>query len=837
MGLFSWARRPKTESSAEGPTNDRGLSELTPEREGVACIAAGQFVQATAAFRKAIERSPLVAAHHVNLAFALQQCDADEDAEIHLRRAIELDATSFDAQYMLGLSAERRGDFVDAARQLKKAASLNADFAAVHGDLCRVLSSAGDMAASAEAICAAIARFPEHAEFHVYLGNVRMKEGAPLDAIAHYDHAIAAEPRLTTAYVNRAVAFQELKRFEEAVPSLDFAIELEPRSAELHDKLAAAWKGLREWPKAQRAAELAIELAPMKGEFHNHLGTILQESGRIDDAISCYARAIALQPELPGGHANLGFALQEKGDLHGAIAACRRSLSIQPMAETHNHHAMALTRMGAVVEAIEIFELALALQPDHLSARCNLAAALSDAGRQQEAIETYREVLRRDPDSHLAHSNMLFYLSVDDSTTPAAYLDAARAFDRTMKPMPYDRSRAANLPGRKLRVGFVSADFIAHPVGYFVEGMLQHLDRHRLELFAYPTANKEDELSRRIKPHFTVWRSVRAMTDPEAVRSIRSDELDLLLDLSGHTGGNRLGIFGARAAPVQIAWLGFFASTGLSAMDYVLADEACVPRGNEYQFTERVWRLPDTRLCFTPPATGAETPVMPLPALTNGYVTFGCFQRWSKIHPRVLALWSRVFAAIPNARLLLQSLHGRQPEQVEDMLSRLEQAGIERRRVQIRGSVKRDEYLRSYADVDIVLDTFPYTGGTTTCEALWMGVPTLTLAGDSMISLQGVALLQAAGMPEWIAADFDEYVTRAASFAKDVTKLAVERAAMRARVERSVLFDTALFARRFEDALFALAADHAGSADSRAKAGSAEIGRSADAGVATNEGK
>jgi len=291
------------------------------------------------------------------------------------------------------------------------------------------------------------------------------------------------------------------------------------------------------------------------------------------------------------------------------------------------------------------------------------------------------------------------------------------------------------------------------------------------------------------------------MDDEAAARRIRADEIDILIDLAGHSAENRLGVFAYRPAPLQITWLGYFASTGVDAIDYILADESCVPPGNEAQFSERVWRLPQTRLCFTPPEGDAAPAVDPLPALQRGVVTFGCFQRLPKITDDVIRLWGEVLGRLPGSRLLIQSVQTGRAKAVEQTLARLARVGITADRVSIRGPVSRDAYLKAYAEVDIVLDTFPFPGGTTTCEALWMGVPTLTLCGETMISRQGETMMRAAGLPEWVAVDPGDYVRKAVQFASDLPALARLRESMRNQVAGSALFDVRLFARRFEDAL------------------------------------
>jgi predicted O-linked N-acetylglucosamine transferase (SPINDLY family) len=314
---------------------------------------------------------------------------------------------------------------------------------------------------------------------------------------------------------------------------------------------------------------------------------------------------------------------------------------------------------------------------------------------------------------------------------------------------------------------------------------------------------REDDLTARIKPRFAQWRRIDGLDDEAAARLIFADSPDVLLDLSGHTAHNRLGVFAWRPAPVQAGWLGYFATTGLAAMDWVIADRASVQEAQHAHFTERIWYLPQTRLCFTPPD---QAPVAgPLPAQANGFVTFGSFQNLGKVNEQVLALWSRVLEAVPGSRLRWQNALLADEATRDLVRRRMAARGIEPSRLRFQGKVSRRAYLAAYNEIDIVLDSFPYPGGTTTCEALWMGVPTVTLQGDRMLSRQGAALLAAAGVPQWIAGDQEEYVANAAALAGDLPALAELRRTLRERVATSALFDARRFAREFAQALHSMA--------------------------------
>jgi predicted O-linked N-acetylglucosamine transferase (SPINDLY family) len=350
----------------------------------------------------------------------------------------------------------------------------------------------------------------------------------------------------------------------------------------------------------------------------------------------------------------------------------------------------------------------------------------------------------------------------------------------------------------------VSGDLRLHPVGFFIESVLDHIDPARVQFVAYPTLPLEDELSARIKPRFAAWTSIAALDDEAAARTIRAAGVQMLVDLSGHTAHNRLPVFAWKPAPVQATWLGYFATTGVAAIDYVIADPVSVPEWARDQFTETVWYLPDGRFCFTPPSQATSLDPGPPPALRSGQVTFGCFQNMLKMNDAVLAAWGRIFQMLPGARLRVQNNAMAFETARAKLLQRLHRAGIGSDRVTLAGPMPRDAYLAAHADVDIILDTFPYTGATTTCEALWMGVPTLTLAGDTLVSRQGASVLASAGLNDWVTENEAAYIARAVDFASGLDRLARLRSGLRGTLLASPLFDARRFAANLEGALLAM---------------------------------
>jgi predicted O-linked N-acetylglucosamine transferase (SPINDLY family) len=571
---------------------------------------------------------------------------------------------------------------------------------------------------------------------------------------------------------------------KDGVQALQKAIELLPGDVESHSNLGNALKASGQLAQAVASYQKAVALKPDFLAGHFNLGIALNDLGRSLEAIASYRRALQLQPNLPDAHFNLGIALKDAGQANEAVASYRKALQLKP------DHVGALCNMGIVLkdmgqydQAVANFKLALTLQPDLADAHNNLGNLLKDLGQLDEAVACFRKALAARPDFAEAHSNLIFtlnYVPGQPFTTWANTRDMARP----------------------LRIGLVSGDLGNHPVGYFVEGVLAALAAQaadRLSIFVYATRASDDALAERIKASCAGWCPTMGMPDARLAEQIRSDGIDILIDLSGHTGYNRLSMFAWKPAPVQASWLGYFATTGVAAIDYLIADPWNLLASEEAHFTEQIWRLPETRLCFTPPE--ADVVVSPLPALANGHVTFGCFNNLTKMNDGVVALWSRVLQAVPGSRLRLKAKQLDEASVRDSVLERFAAQGIGPGLLVLEGRTRRAEYLASYGQVDIGLDPFPFTGGTTSAESLWMGVPVLTLAGDRLVSRQGVGLMMNAGLADWVATDADDYVARAVAHASDLPRLAALRSRLRQQVQASPIFDAQRFAPLFEAAL------------------------------------
>ena len=606
------------------------------------------------------------------------------------------------------------------------------------------------------------------------------------------------------------------RRFREAESLAAAIAERFPQHPFGWKALGATLRELGRLDEAVQPLRMAVQLAG-DAESHCNLGLVLQEAGYPEEAVASFRKALEGKPDLVEAHCNLGRACLSLGQLSEAEASLRRAIRIKPdLAEAHNTLGVVLQEAGRWLEAEKACRRAIELRPNYVEAHINLGASLCSAGRLSEAESSFRAALLIRPDDPDAFSNLLYLHNYRASQSPEQCAAEARQFGQVVgrKAGTSYASFSPIAATERLRIGLVSGDLRSHPVGYFAEGLLAQLDSSRLEFFAYPTQHNSDALTTRIRPHFLAWKPLVGLSDEVAARLIHTDGIHVLIDLSGHTAHNRLPVFGWKPAPVQVSWLGYFATTGVAQIDYLLADAISVPPEHHSHFTESIWYLPETRLCFTPP--DIDLAVAPLPALTNSYITFGNFQNLTKLGDEVLALWSQIMAALPSARLRIQNKQLADVDVRRQFSHRLYQAGIAPERASLHGPMPRRDYLAAHAEVDLMLDSFPFPGGTTTCEALWMGVPTLTLAGDRLIARQGASLLAAAGLPAWITQSKQEYIDKALRFARDVPALAAMRSLQRLSVLRSPLFDARRFAQHFESALWQMWRLHAAAHSSEA---------------------
>jgi protein O-GlcNAc transferase len=676
--------------------------------------------------------------------------DAPDDAEIHC--------------YM-GVALKDAGQLDQAIDAFHKAIAIEPDFAEAYCMLAGAFGDAGRTAEAIEAFRHAVDIDPEFAEAWNELGNALRSAGRLDEAIEAFRQASAASPDEPRIHFNLAAVLQSKGRSAEAVEHYLQAIRHKPDLAGTHTHLAGAYIQLGRWAEAAAAAEQAVRLNPNDAAAHFQLGQVYRGTCRLDDAIAAFRRAVGLEPDMARGWTMLAITLKEHGQLDPAIEAQHRAIEINPQS-------------GAM--------------------HANLGNSLSDRGDFEAALVEYDRAIALEPGELAFHENRLYTMHYHPGFPPAMIAHEHSQWNqRYAKPLatgllPHVNDRDVN---RRLKIGYVSPDFCMHPVGRFMLPLLDHHNHLNVEVFCFSDVAVPDSLTERAKNAADHWCNIRGRSDSDVASLIRDLQMDVLVDLTMHMRHNRMLAFARKPAPVQVTYLAYVSTTGLDAMDYRLTDPYLDPLDrDESVYSEKSIRLPRTYWCFEPDPSAP--PIQPHNTAADG-VTFGCLNNFSKVTEAAVRTWASVIKLCPNSRMTLHAPQGSHRQRVQQIFS---DGGVDPNRLRFVGRGPMHEYLNTYRSIDIALDPFPYGGGTTSCDAFWMGVPVVTLAGDAAFSRGGVSLLNNIGLPELIARSPDDYIHIATSLAADARQLAHLRSTMRDRMRASPLMDAEQFARDVESA-------------------------------------
>lgn len=657
--------------------------------------------------------------------------------------------------------------------------------------------------AEAETFCRqALAYDAAHGPSLNMLGLLSMSAGQLEHAANFFARAASAQSQVPTFHNNLGSVLRQMGHDANAAQAFRNAIALKPDYARalinLGQLLATAD------PAAAAAAyRQALIHHPRDLEATFGLAVVLHQTGALDEARPLYEQALKLAPGNIALLQNLTGVIFAQGRTPEAIPHLRQMVRLEPQSADHwSFLAGALEQEARLAEVVETQRQAILHHPQAYRAFNGLGNALANLGRFDEAVAAYRRSIAINPDYFDARSNLLMTLHSIAGVSAADILLEARAYGARL---PVRTSPAfANVRDaeRPLRVGYVCADFRVHPVGFFLERVLASHDRSRVETFLYSDTLFADAQTERLRGSASGWRPIVGKTDDEVARQIQGDRIDILVDLAGHTGSNRLVLFGMRAAPVQACWLGYFGTTGVPAMDYVIGDEVVLPPGDDGLFTETAVRLPTPYLCWSPPRE--DVAVAPFPSLASGAVTFGCFNNRAKITGEVVAVWAEILRRVPNATLFLKSWSLADESNRDGLVQAFAAHGVAADRLIFEGLTARAEGLAAYNRVDIALDPFPFGGCTTTADTLWMGVPVVTVAGSRWSGRMSQTILNAVGLQEWVAPDLDSYVEMAVRAAGDLAALAPLREALRSRIEASSFCDGPRFTANLEAAYRAM---------------------------------
>ena len=769
---------------AGSPASNRVLA-LDLIDQGNAAEASGEISKALQCYHEAISADPVCAQSHMCLGIALYVSGNAGAAIVAHRQAIALEPSLAAAHFNLGLAYLETSDDAQAAAEFRASLALRNNFPEAWVGLADALEALGNEA----------------------------------DALAALDKAIEQRSNYVGALFNVSVLLRRMGRIENAEARLReidlqdlFARGLHVETEEVARYVTqtlpddgVSWKVLgaalavqRKFEPAVTALQRALTILPDDPETHHNLAISLQALARLPEAESSYLRALELKPDYHEAHINLANVLLALNKFAEAESNCRRALELRPDSyAAHSDLGNILEALGRPFEALASYHRALDLNPHYHVAHNNLAASLVTLGRLVDAESSCIRALDLRPDYREAHNNLLFLLNYHPDKSPEEVFSVYRSFEASFgKPLrnewrPHTNDRQ---PDRRLRIGYVSPDFRRHAAHHFIEPLFTHHDKSAVEVFAYAEVAIEDDVSARMKLQVARWTSTCGMDDAQLADRIRADRIDILVDLAGHTRGNRLLAFARKPAPVSVTAIGFGYTTGLSSIDWFLTDEMVVPLGTDGFFSERPWRIP---LCQVYRPADAMGPVSALPALKRGYITFGTLTRAARINHRVIRVWSDILRRVPGSKLRIDSLNFRSNELRESLAEQFAAHGIARERLEIGFHSPPWDVMRA---VDITLDCFPQNSGTTLFESLYMGLPFITLTDRVSLGRLGASIAANAGHAEWIAGTEEEYVEKAVGLAADLDNLSLLRGRLREEMRASRLMDEPGYVRHLEAA-------------------------------------
>lgn len=699
------------------------------------------------------------------LQLALQHQEAGQTAEAEdiFRQVLTAFPDQRDALHMLGALRYLQGDAAEGERLVRRAIELAPAETLYEGTLSVILTGSGRAAEAIERLQHILRQRADVPNVWLNLGVALTAAQRHREAVEAFQQVLKLTPGDVQAQMNLGITLCHIDRYEEAIWVLRDAVRAHPRIADLHIALGAALHKTQQHEAAVSAAQEAIRLNPKAAMAYQNLSVALNDLGRLRDSAEAARRAAELLPQMPSVQMNFAEIMRKLGEFDECRAAYERAIQLHPReADLYN----------------------------------NLGNLLGDQSDFPGALAAYRKAIELRPGVLAYYSNLLYTLQFDPGLTPAEVFAEHRRFDAAMcQPLGAPASLLPNdpAPARRLRVGYISTEFRAHALGFYLLPLLANHDKSQVDVFCYADVAQPDFMTFRLRQLADTWVDIRNVPDDALAQRIRADGIDILVDLHLHMGGNRALVFARRPAPVQIAFAGYPGTTGISAMGFRLTDKHLEPEaGPAVPSTETVLRELETFWCYTPQA---DVPVNPLPADSAGHMTFGNLNNFKKVNEGVLILWAQVLQQVANSRILMLAAEGSHRRWATDILRR---EGISPERVHFIPRSLPEKYLEAYHQIDIGLDTFPYNGHTTSLDSFWMGVPVVTVIGDTPVSRAGWSQLSNLGLTDLAAKDNAGFVAIATSLAQDLPRLRELRGGLRARMQHSPLMDGVRFARDIE---------------------------------------
>ena len=645
----------------------------------------------------------------------------------------------------------------------------------------------------------ALQNYPEVAELWSIRAMNHFINGGVKASLPYAERAAELEPHTPRYLINLAQLYAELQRPDEAMTRYREALNLDPRQEHAYIGLGNLLHERGDQEGAVSNFARAVTFAPQSVAALNNYASILFEIGNSEETLNYSQRILSLAPNHLPSLRRVGKILRQAGLVAEALQNNVNGLKHHPSDVFLLHETGKLFDFSKnPAQALHYYRRALEHAPERNDIRNNISKSLHDVGEVAQAREHLQYIIDQNGGEQTVWSNLLVLSHYTSDTSADELTTLHKQFAsqiRTPSPASFDFARRSLDLNRPLKVGFVSPDLRNHPVGYFLLPLFKNFDPARATFHAYSTHERQDSTRDALKAKAHTWLEAAALTDEELAHTIYQDEIDVLIDLAGHTSGNRLSVFAMKPAPIQATGFGYFNTTGLPQMDYIIGDRYQSPSQFAHLYSETIYQMPDDYICYHPPMTSPE--LAEIPAIDSGYITFGSFNKLAKLSPDTIELWARVLKSVERSRLLLRTYGLDDPDVSRSLLARFEQAGVESTRIELLGGCQHHELLNSYNRVDIALDSYPYSGGLTTCEALWMATPVVTVGEQRFASLHSTSHLANAGLSDFIARDFDDYVRIAKLYASDLPRLSALCSGLRAQVQQSPLCDGSLYAENF----------------------------------------
>ncbi|MBF0195350.1 MAG: tetratricopeptide repeat protein [Magnetococcales bacterium] len=704
-----------------------------------------------------------------------------------------------DAINLLGLIAQKYDRHDLAVEQFKRAIYSNNKIAQLYYNLGTSLSFLGQTNEAITAQKKAIEIQPDYSDAHYNLGNILLNCGKFKNAVESYKNAILSRPDFIEAFSNLGITLQKLGKQAEAVEIYQKAIAIKPDIADTHYNLGVAHQEQNQFKKAITSYSNAIAIKPEYTKAYYNLGNALHKLDKHKEAASNYLKAISIKPDFAEAHFNLANIFQEQNKLEDAVNSYLKAITIKTdYVEAYFNLGNTKLSQAKTDEAVECYNSAISLKPDFADAYSNLGNALHEQGKYEDAVISFQKAREIKPQDEKTHSNLIFCIDLSsDINTDLFYREREKWNRQHAEPLQKSWSKLNNQPDplRKLRIGYVGADFCQHSAAFIFGPMILNYNSELFQVHCYAGNTKQDNLTNKFQEKSTGWLFTSKMDDAALADRIREDGIDILVDLAGHTKGNRLLTFARKPAPVQVTAWGYPHGTNMKAMDYLFADPIFLPLSERHKYSEEIIDIPSV-IHLNSDIIFPE--INKLPLNKNGYITFGAFNRIEKYNPAVYKLWTKILQNIPTAKLLIKTARLDSKKRREELLSIFSKLGVSSDRLILIGKTSRQDHLNAHNEIDIMLDPFPHNSGMTSLESLRMGVPVLTFETKSRCPTSA-SILNKLGLDEWRVRDEKEYIDRATYFANDNKYLKTLRTQLRARFDDSVLGNSKLYVAEIEN--------------------------------------